>query len=76
MPRVNKYLYLYVVQTLTHTYKWGWEDVTQSESHQEARSFLKDYRDNHPFNSHRLISRRQRKTVVIYISPLLNKDSC
>ena len=42
MPRPNKYLYLYVVQGNYGSY--GWEDLAESESYQEARYNLKEYR--------------------------------
>lgn len=35
-------------------YGYGWEEVTASETRQEARALLKDYRDNEPQYPHML----------------------
>ncbi len=53
----NKFIYLYVIQGNYGYY--GWEDLTQSEDYREARANLKDYRDNEPGTSHRMIQRRE-----------------
>lgn len=45
---------LYVVQG---NYGHGWEDLTASADHKEARDNLRDYRQNEP-GPHRLIKRR------------------
>ena len=55
--RVNKYLYLYVVQG-NYGYGHGWEDEAASESYKEARSDLRDYRNNGP-GAYRMIERRE-----------------
>ena len=58
MPRPNKYLYLYVVQGNYGGH--GWEDLAESESYQEARYNLREYRISsirrYP---HRIIKRRE-----------------
>ena len=56
MKRVNKYLYLYIVQG---NYGDGWEDVTAADNWKEALGYLKDYRDNEAFFPHRMIQRRE-----------------
>lgn len=57
MAKINKYLYLFVVQGYYNYY--GWEDVCQSEDRKESRANLKDYRINEPQYSHRMIKRRE-----------------
>lgn len=54
--RINKYLYLWVVQGLYHT---NWEDVTAEETYSEGRQRLKEYRENEPQYLHRIIQRRE-----------------
>lgn len=54
--RVNKYLYVYVVQGYYGLH--GWEDLCQSESYQEARHDLRAYRENEIQYPHRMIQRR------------------
>ena len=54
---MNKYLYLWIVQG--HYGFHGWEDVTASETWQEARADLRSYRENEPQYPHRLIQRRE-----------------
>ena len=51
---MNKYSYIKVVQG----YYNGWEDVTYAENSKEAKSNLKEYRDNCKGVSFRIISRR------------------
>lgn len=58
MKKVNKYLYLWVVQG-HYAAGYGWEDLTQSESYKEARADLKDYRINETNYPHRMIHRRE-----------------
>ena len=58
MKRINKYLYLWVVQGYYYS-GYGWEDVCQSEHRKEAREDLKDYRKNEPEYPHRMIRRRE-----------------
>jgi hypothetical protein len=52
----NKYLYLYVIQGC---YGQGWEDETAEDNRWEARVRLREYRDNMPEYSHRIIRRRE-----------------
>ena len=55
--KANKYTYLWVVQGY---YSMGWEDVCASEVRSEARTHLREYRENCPEYAHRLIHRRER----------------
>lgn len=56
--RVNKYLYLWVVQGYySDLYKW--EDLCASESITEAMSDKKEYRLAEPQYPHRMIQRRE-----------------
>jgi hypothetical protein len=55
MARVNKYVYLWVVQG---SYGHGWEDLTAAEDRSEARGYARDYRNNDTA-SIRLIRRRE-----------------
>lgn len=55
--KVNKYLYLHVIQGIYGPY--GWEDVDQSESYREARINFRLYRENEPDYPHRMIQRRE-----------------
>lgn len=52
----RKYIYLFVIQGY---YSGTWEDETQTESHKEARQYLREYRENMPQYPHRLIQRRE-----------------
>jgi len=52
----NKYTYLHVIQG---NYGYGWEDLTAAETYFEARGYLKDYRENEPNTSTRMIERRE-----------------
>ena len=54
--KVNKYVYLYVVQGY---YGYGWEDLCASENILEARSDYRDYRFNECGVPHRIIHRRE-----------------
>jgi len=54
-PRINKFLYLYVLQGF---YGQGWEDLTASENRAEVRDNLKDYRDNER-GAYRIIKRTE-----------------
>ena len=54
-PRINKFLYLYVLQGF---YCDGWEDLTASENSREIRDNLKDYRDNER-GTYRIIKRTE-----------------
>lgn len=55
--RINKYLYLWVVQGYYgDLYKW--EDVAASEHFREARDDLKAHRENEPY-LFRMIQRRE-----------------
>lgn len=58
MKRINKYVYLWVVQG-KYPGPYGWEDETAEESCREARARLKEYRQNMPEYPHRLIRRRE-----------------
>jgi len=51
---MNKYLYLYVLQGF---YALGWEDLTASESPEEAEQDKKDYVENER-GHYRIIKRR------------------
>ena len=55
MKRINKYLYLWIVQGF---YSYGWEDLCASEKYSEARSDLRAHRENEPYPM-RLIHRRE-----------------
>ena len=55
--RVNKYLYLYIIQG--HYGAYGWEDVATEETWKEARDRLKEYRENEKGIPHRTIRRRE-----------------
>ncbi len=55
--RVNKYLYLYVLQG-HYGYGYGFEDLCSSESWREIRDNLKDYRINEG-GRYRIIERRE-----------------
>ena len=57
MMRVNRYLYLWIVQG-RYPGPHGWEDVTAEESYREARIRLREYHENEPQYPHRLIQRR------------------
>jgi hypothetical protein len=54
----SKYVETYVIQG---NYGQGWEDVSASAVHKEARTLLKDYDMNEP-NAHRLITRKSLRT--------------
>ena len=57
MKRINKYLYLFVVQG---DYGYGWEDLTASESYKSAIADLRAYRKNDSYaTGHRIIKRRE-----------------
>ena len=58
MPRVNKYVYIWVVQG-NYGYGHGWEDLTAEEKYSEGRARLREYRENEPGTSLRLIHRRE-----------------
>lgn len=61
---MNKFIYLYVIQTITNT---GWEDVSAEEiikgdkitARRHVLMELKDFRENMPEWSHRIIQRRE-----------------
>ena len=55
MKKVNKYIYLFVLQGL---YSYGYEDLTQSESLKEVKTDLKAYRENEG-GIYRIIKRRE-----------------
>ena len=52
----NKYTYLIVTQGW---YGYGWEDETAETDYKEARTRLKEYRENMPKYPHRNIRRRE-----------------
>lgn len=55
--KVNKYLYVFVVQG---DYGCGWEDISGSESYRSAVADLRAYRENDSYaRGHRLIKRRE-----------------
>ena len=54
-PRINKFLYLYVLQG---HYLFGWEDLTESENRAEVRANLKEYREN-AAGDYRIIKRTE-----------------
>ena len=59
MKRINKYLYLFVVQG-DYGYLHGWEDLAASESYKSAIADLLAYRKNDSYAiGHRLIKRRK-----------------
>jgi hypothetical protein len=47
----------YIVQG---NYGQGWEDLTSETTRKESKERLKEYRENEPQYSHRLIKRRVR----------------
>ena len=53
---MNKFVYLYIVQG---NYRYGWEDVSASESISDAENDLQSYRANAPEYPYRLITRRE-----------------
>jgi hypothetical protein len=55
VKRVNKYIYLYIVQG---NYGYGWDDEAASENEREAINDLRAYRRNGP-GSYRMIRRRE-----------------
>lgn len=55
VTRRNKYLYLYVVQG---HYGFGWEDVAAG-TRAEARTNLREYRENDPDHAYRMVHRRE-----------------
>jgi hypothetical protein len=58
MKKVNKYLYLHVVQGY-YTPECGWEDLCQSDVRRVAHDDLVAYRKNCPEYPHRMIYRRE-----------------
>ena len=58
MKRVNKYLYLYIVQGYYDPLH-GWEDLTAEDTYTGAKHRLAEYRANEPGYPHRLIQRRE-----------------
>ena len=57
--RINKYLYLYVVQG-DYGYGHGWEDLTSSESYRTALADYRAYCINDKYAvRHRIIKRRE-----------------
>ena len=56
----TKYLYLWIIQG---NYGQGWEDECAEESWSEARTRLREYRENSPYPS-RLIQRRELREVT------------
>ena len=58
MARVNRYLYLNVLQG-NYGYGHGWEDLCQSEDRREMREDLRAYRENAPEYQYRIIRRRE-----------------
>jgi|TARA_R110002074_G_scaffold34824_4_gene95325 hypothetical protein len=56
MTRQNKYLYLYVVQG---NYGGYWEDLSESDTHKEARYNLTEYMISSGPSPHRIIQRRE-----------------
>lgn len=57
MSRINKFIYLYVLQG-DYGYGHGWEDLCASESWREVRSMRKDYRENEG-GTYRIVKRRE-----------------
>lgn len=57
MKRQNKWRIAFVIQCYTG-YGYGWEDVNEEETWKEARRSVREYRENMPQYSHRLIRRR------------------
>jgi hypothetical protein len=64
-----RYFYAYLNRTLTakvpeyvvqgnHGFGHGWEDETTETSHREARARLREYRENAPSGSYRIVTRR------------------
>jgi hypothetical protein len=58
MKRINKYIYLWVVQGYYNTL-YGWEDLTASEQYKEAQANLRDYKKNDTAYGFRIIQRRE-----------------
>lgn len=57
MKKVNKWLYLYIIQG--HYGDYGWEDVNTEETLKDARRSLREYNENEPQYPHRRIRRRE-----------------
>ena len=57
--RINKYVYIWVVQQDCRQYGYGYEDLCASEKWREARDDIKAYRLNAPEYSYRIIRRRE-----------------
>lgn len=57
MPYKRKTIDEYAVQG-NYNYGDGWEDLTSEATRTEAKQRLKEYRENEPQYSHRLIKRR------------------
>ena len=57
MAKVNKYLYLTVIQGNYCSH--GWEDLSAYESEKDARADLREYQIAEPYAAHRLIKRRE-----------------
>lgn len=58
MKKINKYLYVWIVQGM-YSSNYGWEDVYTGEDYRDARARLKEYRENETNYPHRLIQRRE-----------------
>lgn len=56
--KVNKYLYLYVVQG-RYSSEYGWEDLCSSEDFREAAEDLRSYNNEEGGFSHRVVMRRE-----------------
>jgi hypothetical protein len=51
------------VWTVQGNYGQGWEDLTSETTRAEAKQRLKEYRDNEPGVSHRLVKQRLKKSA-------------
>lgn len=58
MAKVNKYLYMHVIQGY-YGHRYGWEDLCSYESYRSALADLKEYRIAESYAKHRLIKRRE-----------------
>lgn len=55
--RINKYLYIWVLQGKYQPY--GWEDLTAENTYTEIRKRRREYRENDPGVSLRIVRRRE-----------------
>ena len=62
--KANKYAYLFILQG-NYGYGHGFEDLTASESWKEIRENRKEYRENSPEGSYKIIRRRENNPEFV-----------